>query len=175
MATLVSDPLAVASVVARQEESLIALLDQCYGQPPWNESESDNMREAQLILERIFQPGVVTAILVGGTNRLEGIGLGWYAHIFLEDLRSVSNAGFSLKPPIFELHQLAVLPSAQGKGLGQALHDAVMREIGCPSLLLTHPEAEAALALYNRNGWTGVGHIGFGKRHPRVILLREAS
>lgn len=173
MVTLVSSPVAVESIAAQQEESLIALLDQCYGQPPWNESEEENIREAQLILERILQPGVVTAVLVEDMNRLEGIGQGWYGDTFLEDLRSVASAGSGLKPPIFELHQLAVLPSAQGKGLGQALHDAVMREIGCPSLLLTHPKAEAALSLYHRNGWETAGRVGFGERKPRVILVRD--
>lgn len=59
-----------------------------------------------------------------------------------------------LVPGHFELAELMVSPRARRRGLGGALHDAVLEGLESPTALLsTQPDNEAALALYHGRGW----------------------
>jgi hypothetical protein len=76
-------------------------------------------------------------------------------------------------PPVFELQQLIVDATVAGTGVGGRLHDAVMSHVPLPALLLTHPDAAAALRLYARRGWVTLAETSFGPAHPRVVLGRR--
>lgn len=59
-----------------------------------------------------------------------------------------------LPPGHFELAELMVNPRARRRGLGAALHDAILEGPPGPTAVLsTQPDNEAALALYRGRGW----------------------
>jgi ribosomal protein S18 acetylase RimI-like enzyme len=59
-----------------------------------------------------------------------------------------------LAPGHFELAELMVSPRARRRGLGAALHDAVLDGLSGPTAVLsTQPDNEPALALYRGRGW----------------------
>ncbi|WP_432942559.1 GNAT family N-acetyltransferase [Kribbella sp. CA-253562] len=54
----------------------------------------------------------------------------------------------------FEFVELAVVPAAQGQGLGAALHDALMADLPhAKALLSTYADDRPAPRLYRRKGW----------------------
>jgi GNAT superfamily N-acetyltransferase len=54
-----------------------------------------------------------------------------------------------------EVVHVAVVPSAQGRGIGRVLHDVLIAGMPAPSAVLTvHPAAERAQRLYLGRGWT---------------------
>jgi GNAT superfamily N-acetyltransferase len=56
--------------------------------------------------------------------------------------------------PSFVLTELAVTPSAQRRGLGRRLHDALLAELPQPTAVLTTPQVEMpANQLYLSAGW----------------------
>ena len=62
-----------------------------------------------------------------------------------------------------ELVELAVLPDAQGAGIGGALHDAVLAGSAEPRALLSaRRDAPAAWGLYTRRGWSELAVLSGG-------------
>lgn len=60
----------------------------------------------------------------------------------------------------FALVDLAVKPGLQGEGIGGRLHDALLGGIGQRRCwLLTHRDAEGAVGLYLKRGWTHAGSV----------------
>jgi GNAT superfamily N-acetyltransferase len=63
----------------------------------------------------------------------------------------------------FELAELAVTPAAAGRGLGAALHDAVLAGAdGRRALLCTALGDTPARRLFDRRGWRPIGRLGAG-------------
>lgn len=61
----------------------------------------------------------------------------------------------------FELVELAVRPAAQCRGVGRALHDALLDGLPHrPALLGTWPDDRPARRLYLRTGWRELARIG---------------
>jgi ribosomal protein S18 acetylase RimI-like enzyme len=77
-----------------------------------------------------------------------------------------------LAPGHFELAELMVSPHARRRGLGGALHDAVLEGLDSPTALLsTQPDNEAALALYHGRGWeVVVDAIDLSAPQPYLVL-----
>lgn len=58
----------------------------------------------------------------------------------------------------FEFVELGVLSSERGAGIGRALHDALLDGVTGRCLLSTTTDAaDAAVRLYERSGWRGLG------------------
>jgi GNAT superfamily N-acetyltransferase len=163
----------VADELARFEGDLVALLEQRYGPSPWHESTAENVAQARHLVESAAGGDTVTAIALDGDD-LVGLAQGGPGSLFAADLRAADpDAARAWDPPVFELHQLLVSPSVAGSGIGGRLHDAVMGAVTGPALLLTHPDAEDALGLYERRAWVVLARTSFGPGYPRVILGRR--
>jgi len=63
----------------------------------------------------------------------------------------------------FELSEIAVEPSAAGRGLGGVLHDAVLAGVGGrPAVLCTALGDTPARRLFDGRGWVEIGRLGAG-------------
>lgn len=85
-------------------------------------------------------------------------------------------AGHPALRDAWALVELAVLPSHRGRGIGGALHDALLAAQPCPrTLLSTEATNSGARALYERRGWHYL-HPGFAfvaGQPPYVVMHRE--
>jgi len=64
-------------------------------------------------------------------------------------------AGRWLGDPCQEIVHLAVVPDAQGQGVGRLIHDVLTAGRPAPTAVLSvHPKAEPAQRLYEGRGWT---------------------
>ncbi len=75
----------------------------------------------------------------------------------------------------FLLCELAVLPEHQGRGIGGALHDALMDEVKQPTALLTTLDDPATVGalLYRSRGWRQVSPSAYvvpGYPHRYVVM-----
>jgi GNAT superfamily N-acetyltransferase len=119
---------------------------QVFTRPPWAEPHPAARAVAARMASDAFKPGFALATAMDG-EQLYGFAYG---------VRCSRLALLASRLPCgdFTLKELAVLPDAQGWGLGARLHDTLLT--GSPSAswwLATHPRASAALALYRRRGW----------------------
>jgi ribosomal protein S18 acetylase RimI-like enzyme len=80
-----------------------------------------------------------------------------------------------LVPGHFELAELMVRRDARRRGLGGALHDAVLMGLASPTALLsTQPGNEAALALYSGRGWeVVVDSVDLAAPVPYLVMGKE--
>ena len=78
----------------------------------------------------------------------------------------------------FEFAELAVLPAARRQGLGEQLHDALLRGLPHRTAILSALQAETpAMRLYRRRGWiTLVDDFALsGVPHPDAVLGLDLS
>ena len=80
-----------------------------------------------------------------------------------------------LRPGHFELAELMVRPAARRRGLGTALHDAVLADLTSPTALLsTQVDNEPAHALYRGCGWElVVAAVDLAAPVPYVVMGKE--
>jgi ribosomal protein S18 acetylase RimI-like enzyme len=80
-----------------------------------------------------------------------------------------------LGPGHFEFVELAVRPDHRRRGIGAALHDALLDGLDAPTAVLsTQVDNEPALALYRGRGWEiVVPELDFGTGGAYCVLGRE--
>ena len=104
---------------------------------------------------------------------LGGPGQWWHGRVAAA--MTPAQRGRWLVPGHFELAELMVRVGARRRGLGGALHDAVLDGLASPTALLsTQPDNEAALALYSRRGWeVVVDSVDLAAPVPYLVLGKE--
>jgi GNAT superfamily N-acetyltransferase len=78
----------------------------------------------------------------------------------------------------FEFVELAVLPAFQGRGVGGALHDAILEDLAFrTTCLTTYREQETAVRLYLKRGWEVLADdfLFPGDPFPYLLMGRELA
>ncbi|MFD4374175.1 GNAT family N-acetyltransferase [Streptomyces sp. NPDC058486] len=128
---------------ARRDE-LIALCAQAFGAAPWHEPPLGAVRTADRLVDSAARRTDFHAVAaLDEDGALRGLAAGWTDTVLSGDA------------PAFELAELVVAPAHQGRGLGRALHDALLTGAPGPALLMTLDVPELT-DRYARWGWTVV-------------------
>jgi len=155
-----------AIALIRYREQLIAVAAQAFGAAPWTETPIDTVR----VIDRMwcaFGRRDFTAVAA-----LDGPYLVGFAYGLTDDHCVRMDPALSELTEAFEVVELAVAVAYQGRGIGRALHDALLAEAPTPRLLLTHPDATAR-GLYMRWGWTEAGITSAPRSGHPVIRMRH--
>jgi ribosomal protein S18 acetylase RimI-like enzyme len=141
--------------------------------------ETTNERFAE-ILPRHARRGGFTFVtartaagsLVGFAYGYEG-GPGEWWHDRVAAAMSPGQRDDWLAPGHFEFTELQVAPDLEGRGIGGALHDALLADARGPTAVLsTEVSNERARGFYARRGWeTLVDEIAFGGDYPPFVVL----
>ncbi|MFD7874066.1 GNAT family N-acetyltransferase [Streptomyces sp. NPDC059766] len=155
--------------------------------PPWNEDSGKAVEFTGRLAADVQRPGFTAVTAVQG-HEVVGFATAWTTGSPFPTDRCYPQAAAGLGPErtsewlcgAREIDELAVRPSAHGKGIATRLLQAVTDdEPGGRSWLLTSVRSERALAFYRRQGWIQATHpspggkgiaVFLGPRHPARVL-----
>jgi GNAT superfamily N-acetyltransferase len=170
--------------LAAASEALAAVYGAAFSQPPYNEPEEAAAFFAQILRRNAAHPPagfrccVASAAASGG---FVGFGYGFTYGPGTSRYDVLAKALAPEPPKIaarwlddaFDLIELAVHPSAQGQGIGAALHDALLEGQPHRTAVLTAYDGETvAMRLYRSRGWAPIsGRMFFpGGTQPHLVL-----
>ena len=163
----------LAGMVARAlADEVTGLAAAAFGAPPWNERPAHARQLTSRMLADAGHPVFTLAFAFSGRGpALAGFGYGVPRWPWL-DAAAAGLARGDAEP--FEFCELAVLPSARGRGAGRALHDAVIDASGPRQRwLVTHPAARPAVSLYRAGGWHATHQFaGRADGTARLLMTR---
>ncbi len=182
-------PVAVSLIAAPDladlREQFVEVYRAAFASPPYCEGEAEVRRFAEETLPRHVQRagfrccvaqdqanGLVVGFAYGYTGQVGQ----WWHDIVAQALDQVTADRWL--PGSFEFVELAVMPTAQGRGIGGQLHDALVEGLPHRTALLSTRQAETrALGLYRRRGWVPVleNFVFPGGTEPYVILGLDLS
>jgi GNAT superfamily N-acetyltransferase len=149
-------------------EQLIAVAAQAFGIAPWAEAPIDAVRLVDGMWCAFGRQDFTAVAALDGPH-LVGFAYGY------TDTRCGGLDPHAAAPyQAFEVLELAVGSAYQRRGIGRALHDALLADAPGPRLLLTHPEA-AARHSYLRWGWADLGEVADHNGQPRVLMRHEPA
>ncbi|GAA4304605.1 GNAT superfamily N-acetyltransferase [Actinomadura luteofluorescens] len=126
-------------------DSVIQLDGRCYAAPPWSETTAQLADYPGKLISSARRPGFAAWIMPVG-DQLSG------SQIYATLTRAVGAQGVALLTrDAFEVAELFIHPSHQGRGLGQKLLTRAVAGRDT-AWLIPHPGAPAA-RLYQRLGW----------------------
>jgi len=141
-----------ATAGQRLAPALAQVAAAAFAGPPWHEAAPDAARSVDRMLACARHGSFALAVAFAP----EGPGLDGFAY-GRPGWHPAVPGGYPPDPACaapFELCELAVRPSARGRGAGAALHDAIVAASGPRRRwLTTHPAARPALGLYRSRGW----------------------
>lgn len=112
------------------------------------------------------------AVGVGFGGRMEP-GMWWYDRV-----AEIVGADHPALQDTWRLIDLAVIPSAQGSGVGGALHDALLAAQPCPvALINTRIDNTRARTIYANRGWTQLARPMLlpGRTFQNVVYWRTVA
>lgn len=177
------EPLRPADVRA-ERAALEALYFAAFSPPPYVESVAEAQAFGALAERDSHRPGYIAYVarsagpertpigLVYGYDTPVGAPDGvWWARL-LDAVGSEAAERWILGQ--FAFCWFAVVPEAQGTGLGATLYDAVMAHVDTPrAWLVTHGDPSLAREMYDRRGWCELARaeLGWVPGHRAVLGL----
>lgn len=152
------------------QDQVIDVYRQAFASPPYSLRETDVRQFAAILPRHTYRTGfrcfVAREMQERGytDKRVLGFAYGfageagqWWHDLVARGLgQQVAEEWMSNS---FEVTELAVLPTAQGKGIGGKLHDALLYGLTQPTAVLSTAEVEtAAVKLYQKRGWVTLLH-----------------
>ena len=145
-------------------EALQRVYRAAFSAPPFSEGEEETRRFSRALIENSHCPGFR---LINARQTEDGSILGFAygldaspAAWFHDEVKSaLPHVEFDhwFGRACFDFRELAVLPSAQGQGIGGRLHDTLFSQIPHRMAVLSTLQAETlALELYRRWGWVTI-------------------
>src|SRR5579863_2229106 len=141
-----------------------AVYQAAFGQPPYGETP-ERTREFAERVERYAseREGFRLVTVRDGGGQMVAIALAvlarpgnWWRDQ-VADALPASLADQWLGPLCQEIVHLAVVPEAQGRGVGRLVHDVLIAGRPAPTAVLSvHPQAGPAQGLYQGRGWTAL-------------------
>jgi GNAT superfamily N-acetyltransferase len=134
---------------------IVEIYREVFTLPPWNMPESEAGVFRERLAADVRRPGF-TAVLAQG----QGFGTGWITAAPFPTGRSYGDIPQHVSAALvgaLEVDELAVLPSAQGQGVGGRLLAALREQAGERGCwLLTATNAEDTVRFYRARGWRAV-------------------
>ena len=163
-------------------DRILYIYGRAFAEPPYSRSESD-VEAFSMTLGRHTVRKDFRCCIAREDGRIVGFTYGyttepgqWWHDIVARAMDAVTVEEWLTGS--FEFVELAVLPEAQGRGIGGRLHDALLE--GLPhdkAVLSTHQSETPAFRLYRKRGWTVlVRDVMFpGLTTPYVIMGLDLS
>ena len=170
-------PLAAIDVAA-MSAATASVYAAAFSGPPYEEGSAASARFAPRWIAHAAAPGW-RGVGAWADGALVGFA---YGHAAASGLPWVDAVVAKLPPPTrtkwcadaFLLCELAVAPEHRGRGLGSALHDAVIDGVPHATALLTtlDDRSNAGARLYARRGWRRLGapYVAPGYPHRYVVM-----
>lgn len=163
-------------------EEITTVYREAFGQPPYCRAEADVIEFAESMAAHATRAGFRLVVARDDAeSAMVGFTYGYTlapGHWWYEQLAPLlpSERASAILEGAFLLTQIAVRPSAQGRGIGSRLHDALLAGLPQPrALLSTRQDDSPARHLYARRGWiTLLAVVAFpGANHPYLVMIRE--
>ncbi len=166
------EPLRPADV-RTERDALEQLYFAAFSPPPYVESRAEAQAFGALAQRDAQRPGYVAYVARAATPERTPIGLvygyqtpssppggDWWDRLLAAVEREGAERWILGQ---FAFCWFAVVPEAQGMGIGGALYDAVMRHVATPrAWLVTHGDPSPARAMYDRRGWREIARAELG-------------
>jgi GNAT superfamily N-acetyltransferase len=142
-------------------DDLTGVYGEVFGDPPWHEDTAAAQAFRQRLTTDAGRDGFRAVVARTGT-RIDGFATGWLTRTPLPDERAYPRVTSQLGEirtcerldGAFEVDELAVVPTARGRGLGRRLlHLITQTAPQRRAWLLTARHASVAVVFYRRMGW----------------------
>lgn len=145
--------------VKAAENQIVAVYRSVFTLPPYNEPEENVSGFRESLGRYVSRPGFRCVVARDSPQSILGFACGYASQCGFWWYDTVSSR---LRPELaalwfadgFEVVEIAVIPEAQGNGLGGQLHDRLLQ--GLPyrtALLQNNRDALIPLAMYRQRGW----------------------
>jgi GNAT superfamily N-acetyltransferase len=170
-----------AAEITRLHKEILTVYSEAFSGPPYNKPLTEMADFGQSLPRQLDRPGFRFAAALDDAGWPVGIA---YGHALRPEYWWYQNVSQAMDPALvalwlpgaFEFVELAVVPAAQGQGIGGRLHDFLLDGIDYDRAILSTLDRETAAShLYRRRGWVTLldGHYFPGVNRPYQIMGRE--
>lgn len=176
-----------AQEIETVEDQIMHVYGEAFALPPYSMQETDVQQFAAILPRHAYRKGFRCFVAREATVRehtdkkILGFAYGyigeagqWWYDLVAKGLGR--EAAKEWLTDVFEVTELAVLPAAQGKGIGGKLHDALLYRLSQRTAVLSTAEVETvAMKLYQKRGWITLLHNFYfpGYCNPYRIMGRR--
>ncbi len=142
-----------------------------FAAPPYHVEPSARPLIEAAFLAHLEEPGF-RLVVAEEAGRALGFAYGFYrrpGQSWVEEVARALGPRAGLLEGAFGFVEIAVHPYYQRKGVGSALHDALLEGVRAPRAVLTVHEKAPALGFYLRRGWRPLGALA---EAPYLVLAK---